>query len=223
MQPARRLRNQAETRNCVRLAFLNFGGPFHLEASLDALVHRAVAFVNGECAVGFGPLPVRYFQLVAQLDGGDANQLFFGFDAPFDFGFQIVGGGDSARFQRAGQCAGQSTGQCRKQVVDGGRQRLGRLDLVERRIAGMHAKAQRFCKTFDVRFPQRALPLHNVNPCPVYDFAHVNLRCGIGFTDPSPDAPVCTACAAGYGLSLFVLHQREDVYTLQFFAALQEQ
>ncbi len=64
-----------------------------------------------EGAVGFGTFAFGDFQFVAQVDGGNAEEFVIGFDAAFDVGLEVVGCGDSARFQRAGKCAGQSTGE----------------------------------------------------------------------------------------------------------------
>jgi hypothetical protein len=86
-------------------------------------VHGAVVLVIGECAIRFGALALRNFQLIPETDGGDAKELVVAFDAAFDFGFQIACCGNSARFQRASKCAGQSTGKRRDDVVDGRRKR----------------------------------------------------------------------------------------------------
>jgi len=64
-----------------------------------------------EGAVGFGAFAFWDFQFVTQFHGSDAEEFIIGFDAAFDVGFEVVGCGNSARFQRAGKCAGQSTGQ----------------------------------------------------------------------------------------------------------------
>jgi hypothetical protein len=91
--------------------FFNLGRPSHFEAFLDAHVHGTVVFMVGQCAICFGALALWNFQFVAQIDRGDAEEFFLGLDAAFDFCFQLVCCGDSARFQRACKCAGQSTGQ----------------------------------------------------------------------------------------------------------------
>ncbi len=77
---------------CARnsLRFFHLGGPGHLEALLDALVHRTIVFVIGEGAVGFGAFSFGNFEMVPQLDGRDAEGLLEAFDAPFDVSFQIV-------------------------------------------------------------------------------------------------------------------------------------
>jgi hypothetical protein len=73
---------------CLR--FFHIRRPAHLETLLDALVHGTVVLVMGQSAVGFGAFSFRDFQMVAQLDRGDAERLVITLDAPFDIGFQIV-------------------------------------------------------------------------------------------------------------------------------------
>jgi hypothetical protein len=187
LQDLQAVRGLAGARICVGLDVLNFRRPSDGKAPLNALVHRTVALVDFERAVGFSALSGRDLELVPQLDGRDANEFFLRFNAARDFGLQMVSGGDSARFQRAGQSAGQSTGECRKQVVNRRRQWFRRLNSVKRPIATMHAKAQRLRKAFDVGLPQRPLFLHNANSCCVHDLAHMTLpnkkRCCV--PDPS--------------------------------------
>jgi hypothetical protein len=72
------------------LCFFHVRGPAHLEPLFDALVHRTVVFVMGKGAVGFRALPFGNFQMVAQLNGRDAERLIIALDAPFDISFQIV-------------------------------------------------------------------------------------------------------------------------------------
>ena len=43
-----------------------------------------------QSAVGFRAFPFGNLQMVAQLNGGDAEELIITLDAPFDVGFQIV-------------------------------------------------------------------------------------------------------------------------------------
>ena len=50
----------------------------------------AVVFVVSESAIGFGAFSFGDFQMVAQLDRGDAERLVITLDASFDVGFQIV-------------------------------------------------------------------------------------------------------------------------------------
>lgn len=64
----------------------------------------------GQCAVRFRALAFWNFQFVAKIHSGDAEEFLLGLDAALYFGFQLVLCWDSARFQRAGKCAGQSTG-----------------------------------------------------------------------------------------------------------------
>jgi len=94
---------------------------------------------------------------------GNDEQLLFGFNLCFYLGDEIVLRRDSARFQRAGQCAGQSTAQRSDQVVDGRRHRLGRLRFVERGIAAVHAIAQRLSEAFHVGQSQRPFLLFNAD------------------------------------------------------------
>jgi hypothetical protein len=78
-------------RPCGRcLRFFEVRGPGHLEPLLDALMDRAVVFVMGKGAVGFRAFPFGNFQMVAQLDRGDAERLVITLDASFDIRFQIV-------------------------------------------------------------------------------------------------------------------------------------
>ena len=64
-----------------------------------------------QCAVGLGALSFGDFEFVTETDGGESKEFIVSFDAAFNLGFQIVRRRDSARFQRAGKCAGQSTGE----------------------------------------------------------------------------------------------------------------
>jgi hypothetical protein len=110
-----------------------------------------MVFVVGECAVCFGALALGNFQLVTETDGSDAKELVVAFDAAFDFGLQIVSCGDSTRFQRAGKCAGQSTGERRDDVVDGSGKRGGVFHAVVFCVASVHPKMKGLGETFDVR------------------------------------------------------------------------
>ena len=76
----------------------------------DALVDRAIEFVIGKGAVGFRFFAGGDFEMVVKFDGGKTKEFAVGFDAAFDVGFKIICCRDSTRFQRAGKCAGQSTG-----------------------------------------------------------------------------------------------------------------
>ena len=132
----------------------------------------------GQCAISFRALPSWNFQFVAQIHGGDAEESFLGFDAAFDFGFQLVFCGDSARFQRAGKCAGQSTGQGRDNVIDSGRQRRSVLHAVILRITAVRAEVQRLLESFNVCVAERTLLLNQPDPRGVNDFAHDGLPAG---------------------------------------------
>jgi hypothetical protein len=103
-------------------------------------VQGTIVFVVSQGAVRLGALALRNFQLVAEIDGGDAKELVIAFDAAFDIGFQVICCGDSARFQRAGKCAGQSTSERRDNVVDGGGKRRGVFHAVIFGVATVHAK-----------------------------------------------------------------------------------
>ena len=74
-------------------------------------MHGAVVLVMREGPIRLGALASRDSQLVPKFDRGDAEEFFVSFDSSFDLSFQMICRGDSARFQRAGQCAGQSTGE----------------------------------------------------------------------------------------------------------------
>jgi hypothetical protein len=59
-----------------------------------------------ERAVGLRSFAAWDFQPILQVHTRDAEQLIVRLNSSFDIGFQIVCCGDSARFQRAGKCAG---------------------------------------------------------------------------------------------------------------------
>jgi hypothetical protein len=125
-----------------------------------------------EGAVGFGAFAFGDFQFVAQVYGGDAEEFVIGFDAAFDVGFEMVCCGDSARFQRAGKCAGQSTSEGRDNVIDGGRHRLAIFHAVILGVAAVRAEMQRLFESFDVRVAEGALLLHQPDSRGMNDFAH---------------------------------------------------
>jgi hypothetical protein len=131
-----------------------------------------------EGAVGFSAFTFGNFQLVAQVHGGDAEEFIIGFDAAFDFGFEMIGCGDSARFQRAGKCAGQSTGERRDNMIDGGRHRLAILHAVVFGVAAVRAELQRFFESFNVRLAKGALLLHQPDSRGMNDFTHDGLLIG---------------------------------------------
>jgi len=62
-----------------------------------------------EGAVRFGALAFWNLQFVAKFYSRNAEELFISLDAAFHFGFQMICCGDPARFQRASECACQST------------------------------------------------------------------------------------------------------------------
>ncbi len=59
-----------------------------------------------ESAIRFRALALWNLQFVVQLYPCDAKEVVVSFDSAFDFSFQVVCCGDSARFQRTGKCAG---------------------------------------------------------------------------------------------------------------------
>jgi hypothetical protein len=129
-----------------------------------------------EGAVRLGALASRDFQLVPNFDRSDAEEFFVRFDAPFDIGFQMIFCRDSARFQRAGECAGQSTGEPRDDMIDGSRQRLGILHAVILRVAAVGAEDQRLFESFDMSFPQGPLLLHQADSRCMNHFFHDPLQ-----------------------------------------------
>jgi hypothetical protein len=126
-------------------------------------------------AVGFGAFAFRDFQFVAQVYGGDAKEFVIGFDAAFDVGFEVVGCGDSARFQRAGKCAGQSTGERGDDVVDGRGHWLAVFHAVILGVAAVRAEMQWLFESFNVRVAKGALLLNQPDARGMNDFAHDGL------------------------------------------------
>lgn len=131
-----------------------------------------MVFMVGEGAVRFGAFALGNFQLVAEVYGGDAEEFIVAFDAAFDVGYQIVSCRDSTRFQRAGKCAGQSTGERRDDMIDGRWNRFGALHAVVLCVAAMHAEVQRFFESLDVRIAEWTLLLHQPDPRGMNDFTH---------------------------------------------------
>jgi hypothetical protein len=134
-----------------------------------------MVLVIGESAIRFRALALRNFQLVAETDGGDAKKLVVAFDAAFDLRFQIVCCGDSTRFQRAGKCAGQSTGERGDDVVDGSGKRSSVLDTVEFRVATVHSKVKGLRESFDVRVTEWPLLLNQANSGSMNKLTHRHL------------------------------------------------
>ena len=137
-----------------------------------------------EGAIGFGAFAFGDFQFVAQVHGGDAEEFVIGFDAAFDVGFEMIGCGDSARFQRAGKCAGQSTGEGGDDVIDGGGHRLAVFHAVILGVAAVRAEMQRLFKPFDVCVAEGALLLHQADSSGMNHFSHDGLptremTCGV--------------------------------------------
>jgi len=129
----------------------------------------------GEGAIGFRALTPWNFQLVPETDGSDAKELVVAFDAAFDLRFQIVCCGDSTRFQRAGKCAGQSTGERGDDVVDGSRQRGSIFHAVIFGVAAVHPKVKGLRESFDVRVPERPLLLNQPDSGSMNKLTHRHL------------------------------------------------
>jgi hypothetical protein len=107
--------------------------------------------VVGQSAVCLRAFAFRDFQFVAEFHSGETKILVVAFNAAFDLGLKIVCGGDSARFQRAGKCAGQSTGERRDDMIDGSGKRRSVFHAVIFCVAAMRPKMKRLRKSFDVR------------------------------------------------------------------------
>jgi hypothetical protein len=123
-------------------------------------MHGTIVFVKCERAVGLRSFAPRYFQAIFQVHRRDSEQLIVRFNSPFNIGFQVVCCGDSARFQRAGKCAGQSTGESGNDVVNCGRQRFRVLHAVILRVSAVRTELQRFREALDMRFPKRPFLLY---------------------------------------------------------------
>jgi hypothetical protein len=121
--------------------------------------------VVGQGAIRFWALALWDFELVAETDGGEAKELVVAFDAAFDIGFQIVCCGDSARFQRTGKCAGQSTGERGDDVVNGGGKRRGVFNAVIFGVPAVDAKMKRLGEALDVRIAKRPFLLDQTDFC----------------------------------------------------------
>ena len=92
------------------LFFFNVCRPGDFKSLFDALVNGTVVLVVRESSFGFCLFSLGNFQVIFEIYGRDAEDFSIFFDAPFDIRFQFIRCRDSARFQRAGKCAGQSTG-----------------------------------------------------------------------------------------------------------------
>jgi hypothetical protein len=146
--------------------------PGNLKALLNALMHGAIVFVKRERAVGLGTLSLGNFHAISQLHCCDSEQLIVRFNSSFDVGFQVVCCRDSARFQRAGKCAGQSTGECGNDVVNSSWERFRVFHAIILRVAPMRPKMQRLRKSLDVRFPKRPFLLYQPDFRCVNDITH---------------------------------------------------
>ena len=105
------------------LFFYHVCGPGDFKTLFDALVDGAEVFVVRERSLRFRLFALGDFYAIPETDGRDAEEFSVFFDAPFDIRFQFVRCGDSARFQRAGKRAGQSTGEAGDDVVNRCRER----------------------------------------------------------------------------------------------------
>jgi hypothetical protein len=92
------------------LFFFDVCRPGDFKTLFDALVYGTVVFVVSESSFGFRLFSLGNFQVIFETYSRDAEDFSIFFDAPFHIRFQFIRCGDSARFQRAGKCAGQSTG-----------------------------------------------------------------------------------------------------------------
>jgi hypothetical protein len=135
--------------------FFDVRRPGNFKSLLDALMNGAIVFMMRKRAVGLGSFSLGNFHVIPQLHCCNSEQLIVRFNSPFDIGFQVVCCGDSARFQRAGKCAGQSTGKRGNDVVNCGRQRFRILYAVILRVAPVGAELQRLGEALDMRLPKR--------------------------------------------------------------------
>src|SRR5713226_1675096 len=134
-----------------------------------------MVLVVGQCAIRLWTFSLRNLKFVSETDGGNAKELVVAFDAAFDLGFQIVCCGDSARFQRAGKCAGQSTGERGDNVVDGGGKRRSVFHAVISGVAAVHAKMKWLRESLDVGVPERSFFLDQTDFGCVNNFTHESL------------------------------------------------
>jgi hypothetical protein len=117
----------------------------------------------GQGAVCLRALAFRNFQLVTETHGCETKILVVSFNAALDLGLKIICCRDSTRFQRAGKCAGQSTGERRNDVIDGGGKWSGVFHAVIFCVATMRPKTKGLRESFDVRVPERLLLLNQAN------------------------------------------------------------
>jgi hypothetical protein len=160
--------------------------------------------VAGQGAVRFGALALRDFELVAETDGGEAKELVVAFDAALNIGFQIVCSWDSARFQRAGKCAGQSTGERGDDVVNGSGKRRGVFNAVIFGVATVDAKMKRLGEALDVRIATRPFLLDQTDFCGMNQFTHECLP-------PQKMPQKRNSYRRGCGLLFIVLNERKRI------------
>jgi hypothetical protein len=128
--------------------------------------------VVGQGAIRFWALALWNFQFVAETDGGETKEFVIALDAAFDIGFQIICCGDSARFQRAGKCAGQSTGERGDDVVNGRGKRRSIFNAIIFGVAAVDAKMKRLREALDVRVTERPFLLDQTDFGCVNNFTH---------------------------------------------------
>jgi hypothetical protein len=152
--------------------FFDVRRPGNFKSFFDALMNGAIVFVMRKRAVGLGALSFGNFHVIPQLHCRNSKQLIVRFNSSFDIGFQVVCCGDSARFQRAGKCAGQSTSKRGNDVVNCCRQGFRVLYAVILRIAPVGAELQRLREALDMRLPKRPFLLNQPDFRRVNDFTH---------------------------------------------------
>jgi hypothetical protein len=131
--------------------------------------------VVGQSAVRLKALSFRDFQLVAEFHGGETKILVVSFNAAFDFGLKIICCRDSARFQRAGKCAGQSTGERRNDVINGGGKGRSVFHAVIFCVAAVRPKMKWLRESFDVRVTERLFLLNQSDSGSMNKLTHRHL------------------------------------------------
>lgn len=129
-----------------------------------------------EGAIGLASLAFRDLQPVVKLNRGDAEEFFVCLNTAFDVGLEMICCRNSARLQRAGECAGESTSKPGDDVIDRGRHGRGILHAVILGVTAVGAELQRLFEPFDMSFPQRPLLLHQADSRGMNDFSHDSLH-----------------------------------------------
>jgi hypothetical protein len=126
------------------IVYLNVGVVLQLNPALDAEGGRTAFFGERDESTGIVLAVLRDLDVVADADSSVA----------LDIGAQFLGiRGDSSGFQGAAQGTGQSAGDGGDQIVEGRRDVLLRLQLVELLDTAVDAKADRFLEILDVSQP----------------------------------------------------------------------